>query len=143
MAVEGLISLLNETDFFAQDVADDDGNANSIVESSVRLTILDLAIQAVCDVATTSARETYFHSCVDFVSDAVRYAGGKLNDRTIGFVLRFYLFVFYFGASVPTNGWPFNKDDDFLLSDCMEQDIEGGAHQAAAIALKEFVSIML
>ena len=143
LAVEGLISLLNETDFFAQDVADDDGNANSIVESSVRLTILDLAIQAVCDVATTSARETYFHSCVDFVSDAVRYAGGKLNDRTIGFVLRFYLFVFYFGASVPTNGWPFNKDDDFLLSDGMEQDIEGGAPQAAAIALKEFVSIML
>jgi len=148
MAVEGLISMLNETNFFAQDVADEDGN----IESSTRLTILDLVIQVVCDVATSSARETYFRSCVDFVSDAVRYAGGKLNDRTIGFVLRFYLFVFYFGASIPTNGWPFNKEwheskagilDDFLLSDSLEQNEEGGAPQAAAIALKEFISIML
>lgn len=80
MAVEGLISMLNDTDFFDQDVVDED-NVDGIVESSARLTLLDLTIQVVCDVATSSARETYFRSCVDFVSDAVRYAGGKLNDR--------------------------------------------------------------
>jgi hypothetical protein len=144
LAVEGLISLLNETDFFAHDVSDEDCN--------VRLTILDLTIQVVCDVATSSARETYFRSCVDFVSDAVRFAGGKLNDRTIGYVLRFYLFVFYFGASVSTNGWPFHKirlenqvgiADDSLLSDDVDQTIDCGAPQAAAIAMKEFISIML
>lgn len=152
VAVEGLISMLNETNFFAQDVTDEDCNADGIVETRVRLTILDLAIQAVCDVATSSARETHFRACVDFVSDAVRFAGGKLNDRTVGFVLRFYLFVFYFGASIPTKDWPFNKEwlqskaailDDFLLSDNTEENIKCGAPQASAIALKEFVSIML
>jgi len=148
VAVEGLASMLNETNFFAQDVSDEDFNDDGIVEARVRLTILDLAIQAVCDVATCSARETYFRSCVDFVSDAVRFAGGKLNDRTIGFVLRFYLFVFYFGASIPTRSWPFNMSkaailDDFLLFDDTEQSIKYGAPQAAAIALKELVSIML
>ena len=153
IAVEGLITLLNETRFFAHDVANEDNVVDDIYESSVRLTILDLCIQVVCDVATTSARETYFRSCVDFVSDAVRYSGGKLNDRTIGFVLRFYLFVFYFGASIPTNGWPFNKswDDgkigilnDFLLPDSVDQKhVDGGAPQAAAIALKEFITIIL
>ena len=144
LAVEGLITLLNETDFFSHDVADED--------CSARLTILDLTIQVVCDVATSSARETYFRSCVDFVSDAVRYAQGKLNDRTVGYVLRFYLFVFYFGASVSTNGWPFQKTryedqvgvaDDSLLSETIDQTIECGAPQAAAIAMKEFISIML
>jgi len=151
MAIEGFISLLNETSFFAHDVTDDDNDVNNVGDISAnRLTLLDLSIQVVCDVATTTARETYFRSCVDFVSDAVRHSGGRLNDRTIGYVLRFYLFVFYFGASVPTNAWPFNKStsggsisDDFLLSDDMEQNIHGGAPQAAAIALKEFVGILL
>ncbi|KAL3823248.1 hypothetical protein ACHAXA_011093 [Cyclostephanos tholiformis] len=151
VAIEGLTSMLNETNFFANDFTEDDCNTDGSFEASARLTILDLTIQAVCDVATCSARETYFRACVDFVSDAVRYAGGKLNDRTVGFVLRFYLFVFYFGASIPTQSWPFNKEglpsavairDDFLLSDA-EQNINFGAPQAAAIALKELVSIML
>ena len=76
-------------------------------ECSTRLTLLDLAIQVVCDVATSSSRETSFITCVDFVGDALRFAGGNLNARTIGYVLRFYLFVFYFGASIPTAGsWP-------------------------------------
>ncbi|KAL7550350.1 hypothetical protein ACHAWF_013593 [Thalassiosira exigua] len=151
LAVEGLISLLNNTHFFAQDVAGEPGNVGDIVGSSVRLTVLDLAVQVVCDVATQSARETYFRSCVDFVESAVRYARGFLNDRTLGFVLRFYLFVFYFGCSTPSGGWPFNKHwqgsdagilDDFLLSDNVEQNT-GGAPQAAALSLKEFITIML
>lgn len=147
VAVEGLTSMLNETNFFVKDVQTEDWNTGGIFEARARLTILDLTIQAVCDVATSSARETYFRACVDFVSDAVRFSGGKLNDRTVGFVLRFYLFVFYFGASIPTQSWPFNKERlenecDFLLSDG-GQNINFGAPQAAAIALKEFVSIML
>ena len=143
VAVEGLTKLLNDTDFFAQDVAD----ANNVIGASSRLTLIDLAVQVVCDVATTTSRETYFRSCVDFVSDAVRYADGRLNDRTTGFIMRFYLFVYYFGASVPTSGWPFIRDD-YLLSDEIGDSIvgvylPGGAPQAAAIALREFVSIML
>jgi hypothetical protein len=162
VAVEGLTSLLNESLFFEPDVVPDDEEDNFDVESSTRLTLLDLTIQVVCDVATSSARETYFRSCVDFVSDAVRYARGKLNDRTVGFVLRFYLFVFYFGASIPSSGWPFDKEwnektgmmGDLLLSDDIESFtkdkqsligvyLPGGAPQAAAIALKELVVIML
>ena len=144
VAVEGLTKLLNDTDFFAQDVA----VANNIVEASSRLTLIDLAVQVVCDVTTTTSRETYFRSCVDFVSDAVRYADGRLNDRTTGFIMRFYLFVYYFGASVPTSGWPFHRGSDYLLSDDVGDSIvgvylPGGAPQAAAIALREFVSIML
>ena len=126
----------HDTHFFEADVLSDhkDGSCE-YVECSTRLTLLDLAIQVVCDVATSSARETYLRSCVDFVSDAVRYAGGKLNDRTIGFVLRFYLFVFYFGASIPTTGWPFEKDwgesssglsEDALLSDDLKSEKEFG-----------------
>lgn len=153
---------MNDTLFFEPDVLPKDEECTLDIddlESSSRLTLLDLAIQVVCDVATSSARETYFRSCVDFVSDALRYAGGKLNDRTIGFVLRFYLFVFYFGASIPSSGWPFSKEwnestDDILLSDDMINFAEdkrsfvgiylpGGAPQAAAIALKELVSIVL
>ncbi len=143
VAVEGLTKLLNDTNFFAQDVAD----ASNVLEASSRLTLIDLAVQVVCDVATTTSRETYFRSCVDFVSDAVRYADGRLNDRTTGFIMRFYLFVYYFGASVPTSGWPFIRDEH-LLTDDIEGSIvgvylPGGAPQAAAIALREFVSIML
>ena len=145
--------------FFEPDVVSDEeeGSLDGVsVDSSTRLTLLDLAIQVVCDLATSSARETYFRSCVDFVSDAVRYANGKLSDRTVGFVLRFYLFVFYFGASTPSRGWPFETgmSNDVLFSDHAEsftQDrqslvgvyLPGGAPQAAAIALKELVSIIL
>jgi hypothetical protein len=143
VAVEGLTKLLKDTDFFAQDVAD----ANNVIDASSRLTLIDLTVQVVCDVATTTSRETYFRSCVDFVSDAVRYANGRLNDRTTGFIMRFYLFVYYFGASVPTSGWPFVRDG-YLLSDEIGDSIvgvylPGGAPQAAAIALREFVSIMV
>ncbi|KAL7446952.1 hypothetical protein ACHAXM_010695 [Skeletonema potamos] len=143
LAVEGLTKLLNDTDFFAQDVAD----AENVIDTSSRLTLIDLAVQVVCDVATSTSRETYFRSCVDFVSDAVRYANGRLNDRTTGFIMRFYLFVYYFGASVPTSGWPFIRDG-YLLSDEIGDSIvgvylPGGAPQAAAIALREFVTIMV
>lgn len=152
--------------FFEPDVLSEDEDVafdGEDTESSTRLTLLDLAIQVVCDVATSSARETYFRSCVDFVSDAVRYACGKLNDRTVGFVLRFYLFVFYFGASIPSSGWPFDKEldqskprvsDTNLLSSVTTFStvnkqsligvyLPGGAPQAAAIALEEMVYIIL
>ena len=150
VAVEGLISMLNKTSFFSQDTSESYDDCNTNVNCvRERLTILDLTVQVVCDVATCSARETYFRACVDFVSDAMRLSEGKLNDRTVGFVMRLYLFTFYFGASVPTNYWPFNKEllqsntDDRLLSDTTEQSIHFGAPQAAAIALKELISLIL
>lgn len=150
VAIEGLISILNKTSFFTQDTSESYDDCNTNVNCArERLTILDLTVQVVCDLATCSARETYFRACVDFVSDAVRLSEGKLNDRTVGFVMRLYLFTFYFGASVSTNYWPFNKEllqsntDDRLLSDTIEQSIHFGAPQAAAIALKELISLML
>jgi hypothetical protein len=55
LAVESLFKLLSETEFFDDDadISDDSGN-----ESSTCLTLLDLALQTVCDVATTGAEET-------------------------------------------------------------------------------------
>lgn len=157
LAVEGLTKLLNETDFFMPDVAlFDDPNVNQ------RLTLLDLSIQVVCDVANSTARETNFLPCIEFVVEATNYAKGNLNARTIGYIIRFYLFVFYFGASVPTaSSWPKSKtsgysrkegldeaNDTMLLSEDELNDrragyVPGGAPQAAALALKELISIFL
>lgn len=161
LAVEGLTKLLNETDFFLPDIAVyDDPNTNQ------RLTILDLAIQVVCDVANSSARETSFLPCIEFVVDAVHFARGNLNSRTIGYIIRFYFFIFYFGASVPTaSSWPRNKTSGYSRKDGLyevndisllsEDDLDvqsdgrrrgyvpGGAPQAAALALKEFISLFL
>ena len=192
VAVEGLRDLINGTDFFRPDLLsncahvtdndDDRGkrlNGSGCSGSSTHLTLLDLSVQVVCDVATSTSRETHFGPCVDFVSDALRYADGNLNTRTIGYVLRFYLFVFYFGASVPTGGsWPncikppiqaaatgtpllrHSSNTDPVIADEMidvallheeEQSfprngrayLPGGAPQAAALFLKEFISLLL
>ena len=158
IAVEGLITLLKETDFFTHDV--------SIEGSNSRLTLLDLSIQAVCDVATSSARETSFGTCIEFVQLAVKLAKGQLNTRTAGYVLRFYLFIFYFGANIPTLSsapnplWTtFDKDgendrsavaadDVAILSETFNDDrmrkyLPGGAPQAAVLALKEMITLLL
>lgn len=130
MAVDGLTRLLNETDFFLPDVVSSIPRHES--ECSTRLTLLDLAVQVVCDVATSSSRETSFVSCIEFVGDALRLAGGNLNARTIGYVLRFYLFVFYFGASIPTAGsWP--NDGSENLSKQAKGDKKGGGSVADSL----------
>jgi len=165
IAVEGLTKLLNETDFFVPDIA-----ADKDPHTSVRTTILDLSVQIVCDVATSSVRETNFLSCVEFVSDAVKYVNGKLNSRTLGYITRFYLFIFHFGASVPKHGWPNMKNNFSEKSNTRESpgidrfnyepilgtnDVTtsksrrirvyypGGAPQAAAAAFKEFLTLFL
>lgn len=155
IAVEGLTKLLKEVDFFRMDISSD-GAA-----SSSRLTLLDITVQTVCDVATTGAQETSFSTCVEFVEAAIRYSKGQLNTRTTGYVLRFYLFVFYFGASIPTSAnWPNSvwghatgdavagkdgkmEDDISMLWDPRNgssQYLPGGAPQAAALALKELIT---
>lgn len=162
VAVEGLTKLLREN-FFADDVDLSDKSDN---ESSTRLTLLDLAVQSVCDVATASSQETTFGSCVEFVESAVRFSQGQLNTRTIGYVVRFYLFVFYFGASIPTmsSAWPSplwqapslkdnvdgkeEEEDIPMLFDPRVQHgsrgyLPGGAPQSAALALKELLSLSI
>ena len=157
LVVEGLTKLINETDFFLQDIS-----SYEDPESNERLTLLDLSIQVVCDMATGTARETIFLPCIEFVSQAFYYAEGNLNTRTTGYIIRFYLFVFYFGASVPTAScWPRNKtsgisrksslneaNDVMLLSedelqgkDYRQGYVPGGAPQAGALALKELITI--
>jgi hypothetical protein len=87
------------------------------------------------------------HSCVEFVQAAVRYGCGHLNARTVGYALRFYLFVFYFGASVPTVGsypfWGLKKGNDgFMLEDprsIKSTYLPGGAPQSAALSLKDLI----
>ena len=161
LAVEGLTKLLSETEFFLPDIAQyEDPHSNE------RLTLLDLTIQVVCDMANSSARETNFLPCIEFVVEATHYSRGNLNARTIGYIMRFYLFVFYFGASVPTaSSWPKSKtsgfsrkegldeaNDTLLLSDEELDDdgdgrrrgyVPGGAPQAAALAMKELISLYL
>jgi hypothetical protein len=161
LAVEGLTRLLGETEFFLPDIAQyEDPHSNE------RLTLLDLTIQVVCDMANSSARETNFLPCIEFVVEATHYSRGNLNARTIGYIMRLYLFVFYFGASVPTaSSWPKSKtsgysrkegldeaNDTLLLSDEELNDdgdgrrrgyVPGGAPQAAALAMKELISLYL
>ena len=188
VAVEGLLTLLQETNFFVDDVQDNvvsESTNNNNDESSTRLTLLDVAVQTVCDVATTGAEETMFSDCVEFVGAAFRYAQGQLNTRTVGYIVRFYLFVFYFGACVPihrASRWPKTswravdtattitrtprnssdadfdenddddeeEDDDFsLLLDPRDVQngnlgyLPGGAPQAAALGLKELISLSI
>lgn len=159
LAVGGLTALLTDTDFFRDDV--DISDESSDDGSSARITLLDLAIQAVCDVATSGSQEITFASCVDFVGRAVAFSQGQLNTRTIGFVVRFYLFVFYFDVSIPRKGsskWPslswrpptMNAEEDFpMLYDPRCEGLQengylsGGAAQAAALALKELISLSI
>uniref|UniRef100_A0A7S3VDI2 Uncharacterized protein n=1 Tax=Chaetoceros debilis TaxID=122233 RepID=A0A7S3VDI2_9STRA len=164
LAVEGLVKLLQTTDFFLPDVA-----CHEDPHSHTRLTLLDLSIQVVCDAANSTARETNFLPCIEFVAEATYYSRGILNARTIGYVMRFYLFVFYFGASIPTaSSWPKNRisgygysrkemldesnDVQLLSEDELKEGpdgrkrrgyVPGGAPQAAALALKEFITLFL
>jgi hypothetical protein len=136
LAVEGLTTLLDE-DFFSSDV-------NVARDASTRITLLDIAVQVVCDVATTGTQETHMQSCVEFVAAAVKYGCGHLNTRTVGYILRFYLFVFYFGVSISSGDWGLIKGrDNILLHDPRTPTmtyLPGGASQAAALSLKDLIS---
>jgi len=151
-AVEGLTKLLSESDFFADDL---DGSSHC---ASTRLTLLDLAVQVVCDVATGGTQETMFGACVEFVEGAMNYTIGHLNVRTIGYVLRFYLFVFYFGASTPTNSrfpsWTMPRIGFAEYHEAMQllydprngpksMYLLGGAPQLAALSFKELVTLSI
>ena len=149
-AVEGLTKLLKEADFFADDVDWSSKNA------ATRLTLLDLALQTVCDVATGGTQETTFGACVEFVENAVQYCQGHLNTRTIGYVLRFYLFVYYFGASIPSNkpfphpSWGSSKDGQSIQPIIYDPRIEenrsylsGGAPQMAALGFKDLITLSI
>ena len=158
VAVDGLTTLLTEANFF-----DDDFTVSCVddlqnTKSSSRLTLLDLAIQTVCDVATSSAMETSFAACVEFVELAVRMSQGQLNTRTVGCIVRFYLFVFYFGASVPFKKiWQSQQssrahehgEKDYPLLDDPRDPVTkrgylpGGAPQAAVLAFKELISLSI
>lgn len=157
LAVEGLTMLLTTVDFFSDDI-------NHSVEcssgSDARITLLDLAIQAVSDVATSGSQEAVFASCLEFIEQAVSLAQGQLNTRTIGYVFRFYLFIFYFDASIPRKlsdklpslAWrPFamyNEEDFPMLYDPRHDGskcgyLAGGAPQAASLALKDLISFSI
>lgn len=119
LALDGLIELLSDTDFFKEDVVplsyisseSDEQLMNNRKHAllSPEQTLLDLTIQVVCDVATLTSRETYFTSCVKFCACALRFAveyGGStscLHARSLGFIFRLYLFVSSFGVSLPDN----------------------------------------
>jgi len=131
LALDGLNSLLCETNFFLPDV-DLSNNNEGGSDDQVRMsnqkysmlspeqTLLDLTIQVICDVAMSSSRETYFRPCVDFCASALRFAaqhgGGAncLHTRSLGYIFRLYMFVCSFEVSLPDN-----KDKQFMKSaDC-------------------------
>lgn len=136
LAVEGLTTLLREK-FFASDV-------NMEQDSSSRITLLDVVVQVVCDVATMGAQETHLQACVEFVEAAVKYGCGHLNTRSVGYVLRFYLFVFYFGVSSPCGAWGLVKGrDQYLLDNPRDSGLNylpGGTPQSATLSLKDLIS---
>lgn len=156
LAVEYLTKLLTETNFFKDDVDTNDDSGDN--ESSTRLTLLDLSVQVVCDVASTGVEETTFGACVEFVETSIRYSEAQLNTRSIGYIGRFYMFVFYFGASIPARsltrwrpnnlrGTTASDDNDFaLLIDPRREHtsyLPGGAPQSAALAFKELISLSI
>jgi len=140
VAVEGLTDLLRQ-DFYVDDI---DMSQNP----SAQTTLLDLSIQVVCDVATVGAQETQLYACVEFVELAIKYGCGYFSARTVGYVLRFYLFVFYFGISSPTGNWGITKaSDQYLLEDTrftVERfNLPGGAPQSAILSLKDLIVFMV
>lgn len=139
LAIEGLTSLLEEG-FFSNDV-------KISRESSTRITLLDITIQVICDVAMMGTQQTHMQLCVDFVSMAVKNGSGHLNTRTVGYVLRFYTFVFHFGTSVPFGNWGLSaKPDRPLLDDPRTETISylpGGAPHAAVLSIKDLISLSI
>lgn len=142
LAVEGLVEMLRG-DFFSSDV-------NLEQDSSSRITLLDISIQVVCDVATMGAQEIHLQACVEFVQSAVEFGCGHLNTKTVGYVMRFYLFVFYFGASAYSGGngiWgTVGGRDQFILDDPRSGSVKylpGGAPQAAILSLKDLISFSM
>ena len=140
LSIEGLTELLRH-DFYEDDV-------EMSRDPSSRTTLLDLSIQVACDVATMGAQETQLHPCVEFVEEAVKYSCGYLNTRTVGYVLRFYLFVFYFGISSPTGNWGvINASDQYILEDTRfnttKMALPGGAPQSAILSLKDCIVFMI
>jgi hypothetical protein len=71
VAVQGIGTLLHQG-FFVHDVGSQEDSAHNS-KVSTRLTLLDLTIQGVCDVAMYRAQETSFGACVE----AVQYAQGQ------------------------------------------------------------------
>ncbi len=140
LAIEGLLKLLRQ-DFYEDDI-------EMSRDPSSRTTLLDLSIQVVCDVATMGAQETQLHTCVEFVEEAVKYGCGYLSTRTLGYVLRFFLFVFYFGISSPTGNWGvMNASDQYLLEDTRYKTrklaLPGGAPQSAILSMKDLIVFMI
>ena len=157
LAVEGLTRLLTTADFFLDDI---NHSVDCSSVSDARVTLLDLALQAVSDVATSGSQEAVFASCLEFIERAVSLAQGQLNPRTIGYVFRFYLFVFYFDASIPRKlsdkvpslAWRpvsmCNEEDFPMLYDPRHDGpkcgyLAGGAPQAASLALKDLISFSI
>jgi len=140
LSIAGLIDLLRQ-DFYEDDI-------EMSRDPSSRTTLLDLSIQVVCDVATMGAQETHFHTCVEFVEEAVKYGCGYLSTRTLGYVHRFFLFVFYFGISSPAGNWGvISASDRYLLEDTRFQTtkvvLPGGAPQSAILSLKDLIIFMI
>jgi hypothetical protein len=134
IAVEGLSHLLRQG-FFADDV-------NMPHTSPTQTTLLDIAVQVVSDVATMGAQETQLYACVEFVQQAVKLGCGYLSTRTVGYIIRFYLFVFYFGVSSPTgtNWGVLRASDKYILEDpriSITSILPGGAPQSAILSLKD------
>ena len=157
LAVEGLTRLLTTVDFFLDDI---NHSVDCSSGSDTQITLLDLAIQAVSDFATSGSQQAVFPSCLEFIEHAVSLAQGQLNPRTIGYVFRFYLFVFYFDASIPRKlsdklpslAWRpvsmCNEEDFPMLYDPRHDGskcgyLAGGAPQAASLALKDLISFSI
>eukprot|EP00536_Pseudo-nitzschia_multiseries_P011494 jgi/Psemu1/206004/e_gw1.394.36.1 len=140
LSITGLTDLLRR-DFYSTDM-------EMSRDPSSRTTLLDLSIQVVCDVATMGAQEAQLHACVEFVEEAVKFGCGYLSTRTVGYVLRFYLFAFHFGISSPSGNWGVvNASDQYLLEDIRfttnKWALPGGAPQFAILSMKDLVVFMI
>lgn len=142
VAVDGLTTLLR-IGFFSSDCPRG-------MRYPPRLTLLDLSVQVICDVATMGAQETHLQACLGFVESAVRYSSGHLTSRTVGYALRFYLFVFHFATSSKAGSNLQSCDEiemDVNLLEDPRKDLSDllacATPQLAALSLKDLISFSI
>ena len=101
LALEGLVKLLTDTDYFNSDL-----HVHSNDKNDYPITALDISIISVCEVCT-QAKVVQFSLVLDFLGEVIRVTKGRLHTRTLGYLARCLIYLIHFEGSVSVSG---NRD---------------------------------